>query len=667
MPIISQVGARSPKVQALYAAIIVVLIAGAASMVYPFLLMLAGSVKSEADLAYVSPWPRFWFDDQVLFQKYVESKYNVELDQAQEAWWEDIRGWSTIASRPAGGRDAALDEFLEWRTTMDPRWWFLGHTSGGRMLPINARLFRARMYDRFKGDIDAYRREIGIPVKSWNAVLPPMPSPVRFPREQTGLYQAYLEFAGPRPVEDRIILNPDALFTKTYLIPKYSSDVADYNRAHGTDYASYQDVFLTERAPEGGLARQEWEEYVREEIRLDCLRLTPSLAPAYQRFLADERYESIAEYNEKNDAHCASFADTPFSVSLPESRAAQIDWEAFLRSKPACPIEAVEIYGPRQSFEEFVARRRGVPVESIRPLRLPIAEADYHDAMAHKTDLRWEFTTRNYKQVFSYLFLHGRGFLNTLIYCALAITLALIVNPLAAYALSRYRPPNTYKILLFCIATMAFPQEVTMIPAFLLMRRFPLWPLLGGAGGFLLVFWLLNRARPFWPETLRLTLALGAGVVAAYGVAPRIVGAPTVSLLNTFAALTLPHMASGYSIFLLKGFFDSLPKDLYEAADIDGAGEWTKFWTISMSLSKPILAVIALQAFIQAYSQFMIALIIIPDQTMWTLMVWIFQLQTESHQAVVYASLVVAAIPTLVVFALCQNVIMRGIVVPVEK
>ena len=87
-------------------------------------------------------------------------------------------------------------------------------------------------------------------------------------------------------------------------------------------------------------------------------------------------------------------------------------------------------------------------------------------------------------------------------------------------------------------------------------------------------------------------------------------GSAHVSLLTTFWALVLPAAANGFSIFLLKGFFDSLPRELYEAADIDGAGEWTKFWTITMSLSKPILAVLALAAFTAAYSEFMMALVI---------------------------------------------------------
>ena len=138
-------------------------------------------------------------------------------------------------------------------------------------------------------------------------------------------------------------------------------------------------------------------------------------------------------------------------------------------------------------------------------------------------------------------------------------------------------------------------------------------------------------------------------------------------LLNTFAALILPGLAHGYSIFLLKGFFDALPRELYESAAIDGANEWVLFWNITMSLSKPILAVVALQAFNLAYSNFMFALLSCQDESMWTLMVWLYQLQQRSGQGVVYASLLIASIPTFIIFLFCQNIIMRGIIVPVEK
>jgi multiple sugar transport system permease protein len=219
--------------------------------------------------------------------------------------------------------------------------------------------------------------------------------------------------------------------------------------------------------------------------------------------------------------------------------------------------------------------------------------------------------TRNFLTVGDYIFRHGRALVNTALYCGLSVLCALIFNPLAAYALSRYRPRSTYKVLLFLMLTMAFPPMVTQIPIFLMLRQF--------------------------------------------------------HLLNTFAALILPGLANGYTIFLLKGFFDSLPKELYECAQLDGAGEFRLFWQISMRLSTPILAVTALGAFTGAYTNFMMALLLCQDERMWTIMPWLYQLQSTSGQGVVFASLILASIPTLLVFVLCQKVIMRGIVVPVEK
>ena len=141
----------------------------------------------------------------------------------------------------------------------------------------------------------------------------------------------------------------------------------------------------------------------------------------------------------------------------------------------------------------------------------------------------------------------------------------------------------------------------------------------------------------------------------------------TFGLLNTFGALVIPTLANGFSIFLLKGFFDSLPKELYEAAEIDGASEWTMFWQLTMTLSRPILAVLALGAFVGAYGTFMYALILCPDPQMWTIMVYLFQLMQTVDTPVLYAALIISAIPTTLVFIFCQNIILRGIVVPSEK
>jgi multiple sugar transport system permease protein len=207
----------------------------------------------------------------------------------------------------------------------------------------------------------------------------------------------------------------------------------------------------------------------------------------------------------------------------------------------------------------------------------------------------------------------GRAIWVTVLLVSLTIAGALTVNPLAAYALSRGKQSTSAKILIFFLATMAFPAEVAMIPGFLLLRD--------------------------------------------------------LNLLNTFGALVLPGLANGYSIFLLKGFFDSVPRELYEAAEIDGAGELTKFWRITFPMSKPILAVIALSAFTMAYGGFMWAFLTCQDPQMWTIMVWLYDFQSRysMEPGMCMAAFALASVPTLLVFLFCQKIIMRGIVIPTMK
>jgi multiple sugar transport system permease protein len=140
-------------------------------------------------------------------------------------------------------------------------------------------------------------------------------------------------------------------------------------------------------------------------------------------------------------------------------------------------------------------------------------------------------------------------------------------------------------------------------------------------------------------------------------------------LLNTFAALVLPGAANGMTIFMLKGFFDSLPQELYEAAAIDGAPEWMVFLYISLPLVKPILAVSLLSAFILYYNGWEWAIIVCQDPSIWTISVWTYQFyQTMSATPwVTMAAFIINSIPVLIVFLLCQKIILRGIILPSMK
>lgn len=219
----------------------------------------------------------------------------------------------------------------------------------------------------------------------------------------------------------------------------------------------------------------------------------------------------------------------------------------------------------------------------------------------------------NYRLVAQYLFVRGRAFVNTLLLVVFSVLAALIVNPLAAYALSRFRMKGGERIIMFLLATMAFPAAVTAIPGFILIRD--------------------------------------------------------LGLLNTLAALVLPTVASGMSIFILKGFFDALPRELYEAAAIDGAGEWTVFTKITLPMTTPILAVNALNHFVAAYNSWEWAFLVCQKESQWTIAVWMYQMSREmaGQPWCVMAGFVIVSIPTALVFLLCQKVILRGIVLPSMK
>ena len=634
MPIISRIGRRDPKVVALYAGMYAVLILGAVTMIYPFLIMVSGSMKSAVDIRELDPAPRFLYNDAALYRKHVEGLFNEQLDAMRIAYDLAVPAFDQAEPPPPGSRALAeaWEGFLE-KTPLPPSVYTIGYVEAvvSRTLPMLLREFKGELVRRYRGRIEDMNRALSAEFVGWNAfrVQPEDYLPRRREVADSPMARAFTEFKERQPRGLRYYFVVEGFFKKLFLETQYSRDIGRYNEAHGTRYASYGDIRLTRRLP-GGTAqeRSDWEAFVRNTLNLLWIRVAPEARPEYQAFL-EAKYADIKTLNRNYGTRHAAFSDVPLIEEPPSGGLPLSDWAAFIAGwkdpdsgRLYTPkAEQLRVHSLEFLFRDYlketygdIAALNGACGTSYRDfdeVYPPQRQAHYEAFLAGRGALRWEFATRNYRTVADFMLVHGRGIVNTVIYCALAVLCALIFNPLAAYALSRYRLANTYKILLFMLVTMAFPPMVTQIPVFLMMRDF--------------------------------------------------------NLLNTFAALVLPGLAHGYSIFLLKGFFDSQPRELYESAQIDGAGEWTIFWQITMSLSKPILAVVALQAFNIAYSNFMFALLICQDEKMWTLMVWLYQLQQRSGQAVIYASLLIAAIPTFIIFLFCQNVILRGIVVPVEK
>jgi multiple sugar transport system permease protein len=507
-------------------------------------------------------------------------------------------------------------------------------TPTSRTFPSSLRGFKDLLEKKYGKNIDDVNRALGTDYVGWNSVhaIPPScllrrDQPVLDPLTMD--LQEYCQKHVPPGM--RYYFSPEGFFKKQFLKTEYSTDIEKYNDKHGTTYASYRQVHLARTYPTDApeQERADWEKFVRNTVALQWIQVAPEATDEFHAFLK-LKHGDIATVNKHYGTHYTRIDQIALFRNPPTAGMQRTDWEAFITgwkhpvSKKKAEVSAkyLSIRSVEFQFQDWLLARHGGTATGVNralgtnyqaPAEILLPQRDLHEAyfLDNQKPLRWEFITRNYRTVVQYLLFHGRGIFNTVVYCTLAILSALLVNPLAAYAMSRYKMPSTYKILLFLMCTMAFPPMVTSIPNFLMLRK--------------------------------------------------------LGLLNTFAALILPGMANGYSIFLLKGFFDAQPQELYESAQLDGATEWTLFWQITMSLSKPILAVIALRAFTMAYSNFMFAFVTCQDEKMWTLMVWLYQLQQRSGQAVMYASLIIAAIPTFLIFLFCQNIIMRGIVVPSEK
>lgn len=139
----------------------------------------------------------------------------------------------------------------------------------------------------------------------------------------------------------------------------------------------------------------------------------------------------------------------------------------------------------------------------------------------------------------------------------------------------------------------------------------------------------------------------------------------TLNLSNTYAGLTIPFLASAFGVFMLRQFFLTIPRDLHDAALIDGAGNWRYLWQILVPLSKGSIGAFSIFAFLSAWNQYLWPLIITDDRSMRTIQIGIrFFMENVERQTdwgAVMAGSVIALTPTLVVFLLAQKQLVQGI------
>jgi multiple sugar transport system permease protein len=485
--------------------------------------------------------------------------------------------------------------------------------------------YQGYLKKRYDNDIKRHNQVVGTSYEYFEEILPAQVehTHVLFPpeiQEDTGvarIYSPWGEYKKTLPPRYIRSYSLDMVYQK-FMNERFEGDIARYNRAFGTAYKYFSQVEFPYTEPDTEDAKRAWLEFLRKRLPLRIVELTGG-DEIYQRYL-EEKYQTIEKYNAVYKETEKSFREITLPRTIPAGEVKTIDWVRFVDD--VLPKEYVRVNSTERLFQVFLKDRYndnindlnnayGTAYSNFSEIKPFYKEADYYDLYTHYREIKNKFISGNYNTVIKFILMKNKAVTNTFILVMATVVTQLTIQPLAAYALSRFKLSYGHWILLFFLATMAFPAEVAMIPNFLLIKE--------------------------------------------------------LRLLNTYWALILPGMASGMGIFLLKGFFDSLPMELYESASIDGASELRIFWNITLPLSKPILAVIALGAFGSAYGGFLWAFLICQKPSMWTIMVFLYQFQMKNTQSVVMASLVITAIPTLLVFIFCQKIILRGIIIPTMK
>lgn len=204
----------------------------------------------------------------------------------------------------------------------------------------------------------------------------------------------------------------------------------------------------------------------------------------------------------------------------------------------------------------------------------------------------------------------GRFLGNTLLYAGGALLFTLAIDVTAAYALSKLRPVLGNLVLGLMLATLMIPPMVILLPAYLTVKDLPIFG---------------------W------------------------------DLLNTPWAIWLPAAANGFYIFLLKRFFDSIPRELLEAAQIDGASAVRILWSIVLPVSRPIIGVVSILSVVTVWKDFVWPLLVLPDSENMSISVGIASLSAQMPQNVLIAALVIASLPAIIVFFVFQRSIMAGL------
>jgi multiple sugar transport system permease protein len=199
---------------------------------------------------------------------------------------------------------------------------------------------------------------------------------------------------------------------------------------------------------------------------------------------------------------------------------------------------------------------------------------------------------------------------NTLYYALGALAFQLVFDVAAAYSLSKLRPVFGKAILGAMLLTLMIPASVLVVPQYLTVLDVP----------------VVER-----------------------------------NLINSPWAIWLPSVTNAFNIFLLKRFFDSIPRELLDAAAIDGASSLRTLRSVVLPLSRPILGVVSIFAVVAVWKDFLWPMLTLPDPGKQTVNVGIYSLAASVSENWLLAALAIASLPTLIIFLIFQRNIMSGL------
>ena len=203
----------------------------------------------------------------------------------------------------------------------------------------------------------------------------------------------------------------------------------------------------------------------------------------------------------------------------------------------------------------------------------------------------------------------GQYFGNSIVVAIPTVIGVLIFSTMAAYPLAILKFPGKNVVFYFILAGLTIPLHILIIPIFYQMR--------------------------------------------------------TLGLLNTRWALILPQIALvfPFGVFLMRGFMAELPREIFDAAQIDGCSFWGMFWHIVLPLTKPALSSLLVFAFVWTWNQFLLAIVLIRDEALRTLPIGLeyFRGRFQTDVSLVAAGTVIVMVPTILVYLLFQHQVIAGL------